>query len=370
MINIKLPNALFHPCELDLHFTKGGGSSDTNTRFERVGTSTTVASHNVPSDIITQIGAARSAVAIPGTDDHAALITTLLEKSPDDIPGLAELTAYLSIDPSGFSWYNAIYNIATQDPYSGDYETNTQAAFVQRVKDLMSSLDSSTLRIGFNHAALVKGEALARVTRERSEDLAKQRAVDVQAALGAAGVLLTLEQIVTGRKLAVADALQKGRLSNNSQALEAGAQRTARVATQTAVTSLEANLRSGETRATTDNMTGWGSQAQSYGNWQAGISCCFIFLQVLNGKLPWFVRVGRAEFWTDARIRGYRRMAAWLVPLMERHRSLTHLVNWIMVRPFLRWGAWRYRDDSGRPSGALWMPVCKFWFRVWDRIGA
>lgn len=351
-------------------FTVGGGSSSSNSKFERRGTSTTSASRSVPSDLLTLLSAARTAIAIPGTDNHAALIDELVEKSDLDLIGLSQLQAYLNVDPSGFAWYTAIQNIATQDPYSGAYEVATQAAFVQRVEDLISQLDSSLLRVGFDHAALVKGEALARVTNERSADLARQRQVDVQASLGAAGVLMTLEQIVSGRKLAVADVIQRGRLSITGQGLEAGNQRTQRVAAQTAVTALESNLRSGEVRATTDDMRGWGNQAQSYSNWEAGVRCCFIFLQGLNGKLPWYVRVGRAEFWTDARIRGYRRMAAWLVPFMARSRVVATLVNAVMIKPFLRWGAWRYRAKEGRWSGVLWKPLCWMWFKTWDKLGA
>ena len=356
--------------QLRLHIKVGGGSSSGSTKFERKGTSITTASRTVPSDLLVLLSAARSAVAIPGTDNHAALLDALIEKSETALTGLAELEAYLATDPNGFAWYTAIQNIATQDPYSGSYETATQAAFVQRVQDLMAQLDSSTLRVGFDHAALVKGEALSRVTNDRGADLARQRQVDVQAALGAAGVLMTLEQIVSGRKLAVAGAIQQGRMSIRNQALDAGRQRTERVAAQTAVTTVESNLRSGESRATTDDMTGAGTQAQSYSNWDAGISCCFIFLQALNGRLPWYVRVGRAEFWTDARIRGYRRMAKWLVPFMQRSRLASRVVNAVMIRPFLRWGAWRYRAAEGRPSGLAWQPVCWMWFKLWDKLGA
>lgn len=370
MIQVYRPNTVFNP-ELDLrcHFNKGGGDSRSDTRYQRTGTSITVAGHDVPSDIISLLSAAREAVAIPGTDTHAALIDTLLARSPDDVVGKAQLEEYLDVDPSGFAWYTNIQNIAQQDPYSATYEANTQAAFVQRVEDLLAELDSSTLRVGFNHAALLKGEAVSRATIRRSEDLARQRQVDVQAAIGASQVLLTLEQIVFAHKAQVAGYIQQAKLANYDQGLNAGSQRTQRVIAQTTVTGLETNMRSSETRTTTDNLVGRGTQAQSYGNWQAGISCCFIFLQALNGELPLSVRLGRIEFGTDQRMRGYKRMSRWLVPLMRRSKAVAHIVNTIMIKPFLRWGGWLYREQGAKPKDARWEPVCRLWFRVWDYLG-
>lgn len=67
-------------------------------------------------------------------------------------------------------------------------------------------------------------------------------------------------------------------------------------------------------------------------------TCCFIFLESYNGILPACVRVGRDKYYSlDFNIAiGYRRMAKWLVPLMQENTYVRTLVNTLMVNPITK----------------------------------
>lgn len=95
--------------------------------------------------------------------------------------------------------------------------------------------------------------------------------------------------------------------------------------------------------------------------------CCFIFLEALNGKLPWFVRLERNYYYEqEPRLAvGYKKMAKWLVPLMRKHPSIKHLVNLLMVRPMVIVGGYDHMTNNW---GWLLRPVKNFWFSVWKGV--
>jgi hypothetical protein len=104
-------------------------------------------------------------------------------------------------------------------------------------------------------------------------------------------------------------------------------------------------------------------------NWGAGITlCCFIFLEAYNGNLPWFVRASRDMFCTGPRVKGYRSMAQWLVPVMQTNRFVRWLVNLFMVKPLTRWGGWLF-GEPGYRWGWTNFPLVAFWFLFWGRSG-
>lgn len=97
-------------------------------------------------------------------------------------------------------------------------------------------------------------------------------------------------------------------------------------------------------------------------------SCCFIFLQAQNGLLPDFVRWCRDNLADEQTRKGYRRMAKWLVPLMERFAFVQDLVNAVMVEPLIKYGAWLTCQPDSR-SNYYYRPYVTFWFRVWKTLG-
>lgn len=118
---------------------------------------------------------------------------------------------------------------------------------------------------------------------------------------------------------------------------------------------------------TDDNLAGLGAQESSHFGWGAGLNCCFIFLESLNGRLPWYVRRGRDLFCSPRRVNGYKWMASWLVPAMRRSRTVRMVVQWTMVKPFLTCGSWYF--GAGSRFGWVARPVCEAWFKVWDWLG-
>jgi hypothetical protein len=122
--------------------------------------------------------------------------------------------------------------------------------------------------------------------------------------------------------------------------------------------------------STTTNLTGQGFQSTDTHQINAGVSCCFIFLEVLNGSLPECVELGRAQFITPRRRKGYKWMSEWLVPLMQKFAFVKWLMNELLVKPFIAIGEIHYAQEwTNRPIAAFrWMllrPYCQAWFWLW-----
>lgn len=108
-------------------------------------------------------------------------------------------------------------------------------------------------------------------------------------------------------------------------------------------------------------------QQQSSGNsTSAGIGCCFIFLEVYNGHLPWFVRQARDIAYAQRPEvgEGYKRMAKWLVPLMQQYRLVAQLVNELMVKPLTEQAGYQFSVEGCKPR----MGYKRFWWFVWSHI--
>lgn len=96
-----------------------------------------------------------------------------------------------------------------------------------------------------------------------------------------------------------------------------------------------------------------------------GQVCCFIFMEAYNGKLPWYVRECR-DYWYD-RIpelgEGYKKMAKWLVPSMQKSKVVRFLVNELMVKPISRIG--EYIVGMKNDYSIIDMTIHNTWFNIW-----
>jgi len=103
---------------------------------------------------------------------------------------------------------------------------------------------------------------------------------------------------------------------------------------------------------------------------QVGNVCCFIFLEVLNGKLPWWVRKCRDRYYNHCPevARGYKRMAKVLVPLMRYVPLVRFMVNRWMVQPLMLYGGHTCRVN-GYQGCREFKPYRNFWFSVWKHLG-
>jgi len=107
------------------------------------------------------------------------------------------------------------------------------------------------------------------------------------------------------------------------------------------------------------------SQGTSAGGGVAG-NCCFIFMEAYNGQMPSSVRRCRDRYYVKfpAIATGYKRMAKWLVPLMQRYECVRKLVWKTMICPLTKHGEFVLRKDSTPHRFAR-----KFWFTVWNLTG-
>lgn len=99
-----------------------------------------------------------------------------------------------------------------------------------------------------------------------------------------------------------------------------------------------------------------------------GSVCCWIFLSAHGGELPWYVRYCRDHLGTEETRAGYRRMSAWLVPIMQRSRAARWLVRTIMTEPLAMYGGYLLAVP-GCENGRVFRPIKRAWFAIWNRIG-
>lgn len=114
------------------------------------------------------------------------------------------------------------------------------------------------------------------------------------------------------------------------------------------------------------SVTDYVNAAVSSAGSAAGGACCFIFLEAFNGKLPWWVRECRDEYYaSQPRVaEGYKNMAKWLVPLMRTSSTARFLVNWTMVKPLTFFGGYK-KAVPGYDLGWLTAPIKAAWFAIW-----
>lgn len=98
---------------------------------------------------------------------------------------------------------------------------------------------------------------------------------------------------------------------------------------------------------------------------QGGVSCCFIMAEAgdLTDTVRWArdVRYGKGSIVA----RGYKRMAKWLVPLMQQYPAVKFLVKYTMTWPIRKVSEKRI---VGRHHPALY-PIGFFWEAVWGLYG-
>ncbi len=101
---------------------------------------------------------------------------------------------------------------------------------------------------------------------------------------------------------------------------------------------------------------------------QGAGNCCFIFLEIHNGVLPWYVRMERDKWYKKAPkvADGYKRMAKWLVPVMRSNWLTRIIVNFTMVKPLTYYGGWLHKQNK---LGFLCYPAKSLWFITWRIYG-
>lgn len=352
----------------------GGGSDKSTTGFRRVGQTGTNRSRGVPSWLT---GAMRNNILSSSVSDtigakEDSFLSGLLSQDYAQPPSRATLDSLLSVSPTDYTGGTAVRSIAGTDPFSSTYADNI-SSFFKNVFDEAAAAGQSgpeAVRGGTAHGAMARGQVLEKAALNKFGAITGLQMQQQDRTMNAAQLANAIESARRGGLMGAQNQL-------GTQWIEG--QRTGargsellnmkRRVGSDSITSLS-DLIAPTQNTTTDNLAGSGTQESSHFGWNAGLNCCFILLEALNGELPWYVRRGRDIFCEPVRVSGYKRMASWLVPQMQKRKWVKALVNKVMVKPFLIHGAWYFNAEGNNPLlGRLMQPICAGWFKVWSALG-
>lgn len=116
--------------------------------------------------------------------------------------------------------------------------------------------------------------------------------------------------------------------------------------------------------------SGLAQQKSSGEKFGAGMGqlCCFIMAEHYGfGKIPKSVRICRDYFYEKqpASAKGYRKMAYWLVPLMQKSKVVRHLVNLVMIKPLTEYSKYLTGESQWK---RIFKPA-KLWINFWNFYG-
>ena len=344
----------------------GGGSSGS---FRRSGTGKHARYFSIPADINDKVSDAVSgAQTDPGlATKQVSLFNNLMDNamSAESQPGYSEIKGFSTMSPLDYSGRDALLAASSRDPYSGAYAQETLGRYQQDAADAMSQVASgpSAVRGGDARTGVMQGQLAERLSAGRGQELRQAQLQDLGGVITAARSMGDIEGGRLSNSLQAALGLSGIANSVGERGLEAGKAVDVNKLQNLSLLQLATTLQGKTLDKQVDNFSGEGDQS----GWQGGVSCCFIFLEALNGELPWYVELARKDLWTPARRAGYTWMSKWLVPTMRASAVVKHLVNAVVVKPFLAYGAWLYGENDG--YGWALAPYCSTWLRVWGWLG-
>jgi len=347
----------------------GSSRSSSSNKFSRTGTETFDKSYSVPEYISNLVKDNLGLVATNPTlaKKQSTLFSNVMEKGDTSIPGYGTLSSIASQSPTGYTGRDTLSTIAARNPYGGTYENETQSAYERRARDAMAQVATGpeAVRGGDSRTAILQSLLADRLAQGRGQEVRAAQAQETGHVLDAAKSAGAIETNRTGQSVAAAGTLGGLVSQKDQRALDAARALDANKMYNLSALQLGASL-AGTTRGQkTYDLSGEGSGTASDAHIDFG--CCFIFLQALNGVLPWYIDRARWDYLTPNRYRGYKWMSSWLVPAMKRHAWVQWLVNAVIVKPFLKYGAWLYHASE---RGRAWTLYCKFWLGVWSTLGS
>lgn len=354
-------------------FDFGGSDNKSSNKFTRSGTTSNQKQTNLPDflkDIITQ-NITNSSVPDSIATGENNFLSGLLSRDNAQVLNRSSLDSIISQDPQGYTGKGSLEATANIDPRSASFEQQTTNRYKDTVAQALSQIQSGpdSVRGGQQRVGIAKGEAADKMGLQRTDEIRRAQATDTGLQQNASQIMAAIE---AGRKAMIVgaqDTLMKQFLGGEEHGIEAVRSVDARRGINTGNTALAARELGSESSTVSEALKGIGNQSGSSSQWGVNVlgGCCFIFLEVLNGDLPWYARRGRDLFNSPSRRRGYLRMSGFLVPLMRKNRLVKGFVNRFMVKPFLRLGEWFFEPDVRQPW-ELW-PLCWTWFKIWDFLG-
>jgi hypothetical protein len=354
----------------------GSSDSSSSSAFRRTGSSSMTQQRTLPAELAALIQSNFRGGAVDGSVGTAnnGFLLDLLTQNSASLPGQSILETIQAINPTSFTGSSALESLISRNPFSTNYEEATQDLFDRQYATARSAAQSGpqNVRGGQGRQALELASLGDRMAQSRFQNINEAQNREAGVVAQASQIHQAIEAMRRGSQLQAQNAQQQGVAQNKQQMLGASQLINQQRAGQTAGLASAGDLLGTTTQTQAENIKGRGNQSSSGSQWNAGITCCFIFLEALNGELPDYVRQGRDEYVTEERARGYRWMARWLVPRMQRSKFWRKLVNLTMVRPFLMHGEVHYNVREGFVPEVKWllsMPVCWAWIGVWQLLG-
>lgn len=367
---------LYPGCEDAVGFNVGGSSGSSKQKFQRGGTSQNDINYQLPAFLQSLItNNANTATSDPGLGQtQTNLLTSLMGKTQNSLPYTDVLRNNASISPTSFTGASTLGSIAARDPYSSQFEQSTQAAYEQRASDAMAQVQSGpdAVRGGNSRSGIAQGVMAEQLAQGRGQEVRNAQVQDAGIVGAASQMFNQLENARRGIQLGSQNQFGGQVLQQDQNALGAAKVADSRKMANLGSLQMASDLLGTKKGVTTDNLTGYGAQTNEAQNWGVNVlgGCCFIFLEALNGDLPWYIELARRDFYTGHRRHGYKWMANWLVPAMRRFRLVRTAVNTTVVLPFLRYGRWLYSDPGSKWYDTLWGPYCNLWLAAWTFLGA
>lgn len=344
----------------------------TSTSFERTGTSGQQKEYNLPSDLaaLIQNGYLTSGVPADVAKNELSMLNQFLQLVPEMLPGLTQVVQNYTMDPTSFTGSDTLTNIAGRNPYSSNWETETQGAYERAFEQgraaTMSGPDN--VRGGQARAGFEAADFDTQASLGRFRAIEEQQRAEAGVVSDAIKTAAAIEQARRGTVLG----------AQNQQVMQESQRRATQLGVPDALSKLRGHGLASSTMGaeflakpkvtTTDNLRGEGNQSTFNWGAGAGVSCCFILMAATGGELPWFVRYCRNHLGTEETRRGYRRMAKWLVPWMLRWGLVRAFVDLVMVHPIIQYGGYLTRQP-GYEGGFVFRKVKQFWFAIWNRLG-
>ena len=353
----------------------GGSTSNTDTRFERRGTSTTSSWRDFTDDQVSVLNSAIDQSRPGNADASRSYISSLLGANPSELSPF-NLNYYSNvaqehIPTRNFTGKGTLESAAQVNPFSNDYEEATHGGYVDRVKRLLADVESgpNATRGGTAATGFMQSDALNQASLQREQELRQNRLADFGISSGATDILQRLYNTDSGMELGAADSfnrLVQAYYPIKNQVAEVENQRQS-IFNQLLPAVYQ--MLTPSTAQQTDNLEGKQAQSGSAVGWSI-TPCCFIFMEAYHGKMPEHVRTCRDEFAPENsnRRNGYIRMAVWLVPLMQKYKFVRTLVWKLMVQPMSKWGAF-YKQVDGCKKNWIYKPFVSFWFFTWEKYG-
>lgn len=351
----------------------GGGDSEGSQNFRRTGGSRTTDARALPTflESLLRNNAEKGDISASLGGAQNTFLEGLLNKDYTQPEGKSTLEANRNIDPTGFPGASAVGAIASVNPYGSGFTSELDALYddIFRSASATARTGPDAVRGGAAHGAMVESNLLEKAALDKFREVSQLQLAQADRTNTAAGVFANAENARRAIQMGSQNQMVQQILQGLGVGLGGSTSVNQRRGTNIGANESLANQLGTRTTTTRDDLKGKGNQESSHFGWQAGLNCCFTFIEALDGELPWYVRRGRDVLGTKEMRDGYVWMSKWLVPLMQKSKLAKVFVKAVLVGPFLATGKWWFGAGGSPFWGRLAAPICSMYCNLWSFIG-